>query len=140
MKTDDIKKPTKPVIIYDGECNFCLNGIRRIQNKDEADQFTYTPKQTPDLYAHYPQLEALESKEGMRFIDASGKTYCGADTIYQIYKRLGKYRYITWLYLVPIIRTLMKGVYLIIAKNRSRLSKLDCESETCSVERGLNEN
>ena len=134
MKTGNKTKPTKPVIIYDGECNFCLNGIRRIQNKDQAGQFTYTPKQTPDLYAHYPQLEAIESKEGMRFIDANGKIYCGADTIYQIYRRLGRYRYITWLYLVPVIRTLLKGAYLIIAKNRSRLSKLDCESETCSIE------
>ena len=89
MKTDNATKPTKPVIIYDGECNFCLNGICRIQNKDQADQFTYTPKQIPDLYAHYPQLEAIESKEGMRFIDANGKVYCGADTIYQIYRRLG---------------------------------------------------
>ena len=50
MKTDNAAKPTKPVIIYDGECNFCLSGIRRIQNKDQAGQFTYTPKQTPDLY------------------------------------------------------------------------------------------
>ena len=54
MKTDNATKPTKPVIIYDGECNFCLNGIRRIQNKDQADQFTYTPKQIPDLYDTLP--------------------------------------------------------------------------------------
>ena len=74
MQTDNATKPTKPVIIYDGECNFCLNGIRRIQNKDQADQFSYTPKQTPDLYSHYPQLEAIESKEGMRFVDASGRS------------------------------------------------------------------
>ncbi len=134
MKTNNATKLTKPVIIYDGACNFCLNGIRRIQNTDQADQFTYTPKQTPDLYAHYPQLEAIEAKEGMRFINSNGKVYCGADTIYQIYRRLGRYRYITWLYLVPVIRTLLRGAYLIIAKNRSRLSRSDCESETCSVE------
>ena len=134
MKADNATKPTKPVIIYDGECNFCLSGIRRIQNKDQAGQFTYTPKQTPDLYVLYPQLEDIESKEGMRFIDSNGKVYRGADTIYQIYRRLGRYRYFTWLYLVPVIRTLLKGAYLIISKNRSRLSKLDCESETCSVE------
>ena len=47
MQTDNATKPTKPVIIYDGECNFCLNGIRRIQNKDQADQFSYTPKANP---------------------------------------------------------------------------------------------
>ena len=134
MKTNNVTKPTQPVIIYDGECNFCLNGIRRIQNKDQANQFAYTPKQTPDLYAFYPQLEAIESKAGMRFIDSDGKVYCGADTIYQIYRRLGKYRYITWIYLVPVIRTLMKGAYLIVSKNRSRLGRSNCESETCSIE------
>ncbi|MCZ6681256.1 MAG: DUF393 domain-containing protein [Candidatus Poribacteria bacterium] len=135
MKTDNLTKPSKPVIIYDGECNFCINGIQRIQEKDHADQFIYTPRQTLDLHGMYPQLEAVESKAGMRFIDPNGKVSCGSDAIYQIYRRLGRYHYVTWVYLVPVIRTLLKGAYLIISKNRSRLGRANCESETGSLER-----
>ena len=135
MKTDNVTKPTRPVIIYDGECNFCLSGIRRIRDKDQADQFLYTPRQTQDLLGLYPQLAEIESKAGMRLIDRSGKVHCGADAVYQIYRRIGRYRYITWIYLVPVVRTLLKGMYLIISKNRSRLGRTDCESGTCSVEK-----
>ena len=135
MKGSHLTKPNKPAIIYDGECNFCVNGIRRIQRKAQADQFIYTPRQTPELQTLYPQLEAVRSKAGMRFIAPDGRVYCGADAVYQIYRRLGKYRYITWVYLVPVIRTLLKGTYWFISKNRSRLGRSSCESGTCSVER-----
>ena len=134
MKTDNVTEPAKPVIIYDGECNFCLSGIRRIHDRDQADQFLYTPRQTQDLLGLHPQLAEIESKAGMRLIDQSGKVHCGADAVYQIYRRIGKYRYITWIYLVPIIRTLLKGIYLIISKNRSRLGRTKCESERCPTD------
>ena len=134
MKKTDMIKPNVPVIIYDGECNFCSSSIRRIQHKDAADQFVYTPRQTPNLHTLYPQLEAVESKVGMRFIAPDGRVYCGADAVYQIYRRLGKYRYITWIYLVPVIRTLLKGAYWIIAKNRFRLGRSSCKSASCSTE------
>lgn len=134
MKTDNVTEPAKPVIIYDGECNFCLSGIRRIRDRDQADQFLYTPRQTQDLLGLHPQLAEIESNSGMRLIDQSGKVHCGADAVYQIYRRIGKYRYITWIYLVPIIRTLLKGIYLIISKNRSRLGRTKCESERCPTD------
>ena len=134
MKTDNVTEPTRPVIIYDGECNFCVSGIRRIRDRDQADQFLYTPRQTQDIQTLYPQLADIESKAGMRLIDQSGKVHCGADAVYQIYRRIGKYRYFTWIYLVPIIRTLLKGIYLIISKNRSRLGRAKCESESCPTD------
>ena len=135
MKIDNMTKPNKPAIIYDGECNFCVSGIRRIQRKAGAEQFIYIPKQTPDLHTLYPQLEGVGAKAGMRFIAPDGRVYCGADAVYQIYRRLGKYRYMTWIYLVPVIRTLLKGVYLLISKNRSRLGRTNCDSGACSVEK-----
>ena len=134
MKTHTTTKPAKPVIIYDGKCNFCVSGIRRIQRKDQANQFVYTPRQTPNLHALYPQLATIESKDGMRFIDPDGRVYRGADAIYQIYRRLGKYRYVTWIYLVPVLRTLLKGIYWLISTNRSRLGGANCETGTCSTE------
>lgn len=135
MNTTAVTKPARPVIIYDGECNFCISGIRRIRDKDQADQFLYSPRQTQNIHVDYPQLAAIESKAGMRLIDLAGKVHCGADAVYQIYRRIGRYRYITWIYLVPVVRTLLKGMYLIISKNRSRLGRTDCESGTRSVEK-----
>ena len=66
MKTDNTTKPTKPVIIYDGECNFCLSGIRRIQNKDQAAQFTYTytPNKPPISTHTIHNLKPSNRKKG----------------------------------------------------------------------------
>lgn len=135
MNTNNVTEPARPVIIYDAECNFCDSGIQRIRDRDNADQFLYTPKQTQDLHALYPQLLQIESKSGMRLIDHAGTVHCGADALYQIYRRIGKFRYITWIYLVPVIKTLLKGIYLIISKNRSRLGGTKCESDSCAVEK-----
>ena len=128
-----MRRPETPLIIYDGQCNFCINAIRRIRKKAKEGQFNYIPNQDPNLYTAYPQLVKFLSHEGMRFINKKGKVFCGADSVYQIYRRLRWSRYIAWIYVVPGIHRICKIVYFIIAKNRYRLSRTVCDSDVCDA-------
>lgn len=130
---ENMRRPKKPLIIYDGQCSFCINAIKRIRKQAKEGQFDYIPNQDPDLYIAYPQLVKFLSHEGMRFINQKGKAFCGADSVYQIYRRLRWSQYIAWIYVVPGIHRICKIVYFIIAKNRYRLSRTVCDSDVCDA-------
>ena len=131
---ENMRQPEKPLIVYDGQCNFCINAIQRIRSQAKAGQFNYIPNQDSDLYIAYPQLIEFRSHAGMRFIDQQGKAFCGADAVYQIYRRLRWSQYIAWIYVVPGIHRICKIFYLIIAKNRYRLSRAVCDSDVCDAD------
>ena len=107
---------------------------KQIRKKATEGQFHYVPKQDPDIYTAYPQLIEFLSHEGMRFINKNGRVFCGADSVYQIYRRLRWSRYIAWIYVVPGIHRICKIAYFIIAKNRYRLGQTKCDSDVCNID------
>jgi predicted DCC family thiol-disulfide oxidoreductase YuxK len=128
----------KPVIVYDGECNFCLAQINRIHKMDTGNQFEYLARQDPSAEIRFPILRSIDFNKGMRLImppDGSepGHNYEGADAVYQIARRLPLIGAIAWLYCVPGINQIAKGIYAWVAKNRSKLSGLSCSSGSCDT-------
>ena len=123
----------KPAIVYDGECRFCLWSVGRIQRVDHLDQFEYLPRQNPDAEARFPLLSASDFSTGLRLVVAEGKIHVGADSVYEIYRRIPPFKVITWLYRVPLIHTLFKACYALIARNRHLFGRVECETEACDV-------
>ena len=83
----------RPIVIYDGECRFCLWSIHRIQRLDRQNLFDYMPRQMPGLEAVYPQLADSDFNTGMRLIVGTGQIHVGADAVYQIYRRIPLFTY-----------------------------------------------
>ncbi len=131
------------VIVYDGECRFCQWSIRRIQKLDRRDQFEYLPRQTDGVAVRFPRLEESDFNTGLRFVSAvserSGPTagaeiiYVGSDAIYEIYRRIPPLHLITWLYRVPVFSTFFRACYGIIARNRHRFGRVECDTGTCEL-------
>ncbi len=121
-----------PVIIYDGECRFCQWSVRRIRKLDRRQQFEYVPRQTEGLDARFPVLAESDFNTGLRLMDA-GAVHVGADAIYQIYRRLPPYNLVAWLYRVPLITQLGRLGYAIIARNRHRFGRVECNTGACTV-------
>ena len=65
----------RPIVIYDGECRFCLWSIHRIQRLDRQNLFDYMPRQIPGLEAVYPRLADSDFNTGMRLIVGTGQIY-----------------------------------------------------------------
>ena len=121
----------KPVVIYDGQCKFCLGQIAKMKKCDRRCVFDYLPRQTENLLEQFPVLENEEFDTGLRLVTTENRVMVGADAVYEIYRRFKPYKYLTWIYKVPLLNGLFKKIYQWIAKNRYRL-KGKCD-EGCEI-------
>ena len=137
MEIKTVTQPKRPLVIYDGSCNFCINGISRMKQQDKGNQFDFSSQQTQNLSEQYPQLREYVHKEGMRFINQYGRVFCGADAVFEIYRRIGWQRYLVWIYRLPILHQLCQIGYWLVAKNRHRLNfggTVKCQSKSCQID------
>jgi len=123
----------KPVVIYDGECPFCIDQIKRIRSWDRDSCFEYVARQTPGIDARFPVLQSVDFNKGMRLIEPEGQMFAGADALYHIFRRLPATNGIAWLYNVPGITQIARAVYAWIAANRKSLGKT-CETGACDID------
>ena len=122
----------KDVVIYDGACGFCQSQVARIRRLAGRDRFELLPRQSPDLLMRFPMLKANEAAEGMRFVSAEGTPAIGADAVYEIYRRIPRFRALAGLYRVPGLKSFFRLAYFIIARNRLRISRL-CRNRACEL-------
>jgi len=79
----------------------------------------------------FPKLAEGDFNTGMRLVTSEGRIYVGADAAYQVLRRLGGWRWIAWIYRVPIIHAVTRAAYAWIASHRHALGG-DCEDGACS--------
>ena len=87
---------TRPVIVYDGECRFCLWSVGRIRRFDRNGRFEYLPRQTAGIEERFPVLSSSDFNTGLRLIHAGGQVDVGADAVYQIYRRASSLAPVRW--------------------------------------------
>ena len=116
------------VIVYDGECSFCLRQVERMRRRDVDGLFEMIPRQEPGLTERFSQLLEGDFNRGMRLIRPDGRVLVGADAIYGIARRLRRWRWFAWLYRVPLLHGLCKWGYGWIAANRNKLGR-KCDAE-----------
>ena len=126
----------KPIVVYDGECRFCIWSVRRIQKKDNRDQFDYLPRQTQGIEDHFPKLAESDFNTGMRLVMSHAEIYVGADAVYQIYRRLPPFHLLAWLYRVPGLHLLFRAGYALIARYRHLSGRVACDTGTCELSYG----
>src|SRR5437868_3442866 len=114
---------SNPVLIYDGQCHFCIQQMERLKRMDRENRLEYIPRQDPDADQRFPVLQRIDFNSGMRLIMPDGSLYSGADAFYQIAQILPQTRAIAWMYNIPGVKQIARGVYAWIAKNRQRLGK-----------------
>ena len=109
-------------VVYDGECPFCRRQIARFRQRDTQSLFEYLPRQTAGLAEQFPKLADADFNAGMRLVCPDGNILVGADAVYHIMRRLSPYRWVAWLYRVPLLHFLFRRIYAWIAANRHRLA------------------
>lgn len=109
---------SRPILIYDGECDFCKYWIDRWKHLTK-DRIEYAPYQTVShLFSDIPILVFQSS---VQFILEDGQKYSGAEAII---RALNNHK-IIWLYEnFPGFAPLTEFVYIFIAQRRIFFSKL----------------
>lgn len=117
-----VQSQTKPVVVYDGDCHFCRKQIQRFKARDSGKTFEYCPRQTEGIEERFPKLAEDDFNTGMRLVHPNGEVSVGADAVYQIAIHLRGYKYLAWLYQVPVAHQIARATYAWIAAHRMKLA------------------
>src|SRR6266567_9333722 len=74
--------PAKPLMIYDGECNFCVLWMRRLQHSS-GEHLDFLPFQDPRLAVEFPELSREQSETAVQLIEADGEVYSAAEALFR---------------------------------------------------------
>ena len=109
----------KPVIIYDGNCDFCRRRVARWQDV-AGNRLDFVPSE--DARRLSPAVTQLALNESVHLIEPSGRISQGAQAIFRMRKiALGRSLPL-WLYdNVPGFRYVAEQLYRLVARHRKHL-------------------
>src|SRR5438094_6680551 len=85
--------PPKPLMIFDGDCNFCAFWIKRWQ-RATGDRVDYVPFQDATVAARFPDLAREQMEAAVQLVDPDGSAYSGAEPAF---RRLAHHPQEQWL-------------------------------------------
>src|SRR5208283_3880097 len=74
--------PTRPVLVFDGDCNFCRRWISRWR-ESTGDCVEYVPFQDPSVAGRFPELPRAQSEQAVQLIDTDGSMYSAAEAVFR---------------------------------------------------------
>ncbi|CAM4193375.1 thiol-disulfide oxidoreductase DCC family protein [Pseudoalteromonas byunsanensis] len=121
-------------IFYDGQCPICVAEMKKLLTFDQHRKIVIVDVHEQNFAAQYPHIDKRKALTILHAEDENGQIFLGLDATYQIWKLVGKYRWLKVLRLYPI-RWLADGCYWLFARNRMRLSRMllpsRCNNDRC---------
>jgi predicted DCC family thiol-disulfide oxidoreductase YuxK len=116
--------PKKPLLVYDGECNFCKFWILRWQRATK-DRVDYIASQDPRIAQQFPELPPESFEESVQLILPDGTVYSGAEAVFRSLTVSHAWGWLLWLYQnVPGFRPVTESAYHFVAHRREGFSVL----------------
>lgn len=116
--------PPKPLMVYDGDCNFCTLWVRRWRQMT-GDDVGYLPAQDPRIPAQFPEIPREHFDTAVQLIEADGAVYSGAEAVFRTLANNPKRK---WLFKIyegsHTFSRMMEWVYHRVARNRTFFSRL----------------
>src|SRR5438874_4323327 len=108
--------PPKPLLIWDGECDFCRLWIERWR-EITAGKVEYATYQQA---AHqFPEIPVEQFKRAMALIEPGGETFFAAEAVYRSLRYRSSRRWLVWSYdHVPGFAVISEIAYKFIARHR----------------------
>ena len=109
-----------PVVIYDGQCEFCVAQARRLAGGKSG--IVLRSFRDDGVLDDYPDLTIQSCMTELKLL-VGGRTYGGADAVVRAFTirhpAIGR---ILPVYRIPGIRLIARGIYRCVASNRHRMS------------------
>jgi len=126
MKSDSrvASPPSKPLLVFDGDCNFCTLWIGRWQLMT-GDRVEYLPAQDRAIATRFPEIPRQQFDTAVQLIETDGTVYSGAEAVFRV---LGYSPNRQW----PLrgyerskaLANLAEWAYRLVAENRPFFSRL----------------
>jgi predicted DCC family thiol-disulfide oxidoreductase YuxK len=75
-------RPPKPLMIFDGDCNFCTLWIRRWQEATD-DHVDYRPFQEASVATEFPELSPTQLETAVHLVEPNGDVFSGAEAVFR---------------------------------------------------------
>jgi lipase maturation factor 1 len=108
--------PSKPLLVWDGECDFCRLWIARwrVITGGEVD---YAPYQ--EVADRFPEIARDEFKRAMAFIEPDGEIFFAAKAVYRSLRHRSSKKWLAWAYdHVPGFAAVSEFAYKFLARHR----------------------
>lgn len=126
--------PERAVVIYDGDCRFCLAQVRRIARWDTRDRFAFISLHEPEVNRRWPALTYEELMARMYVIPPQGAPLGGAAAFRYISRQVPRLWLLMPLMHVPGSLPLWEWCYGLVARWRYRLAgKTGCDDDACQI-------
>jgi len=107
---------TKPLLIYDGNCDFCCKWIDHLRDIT-GNSIDYTTYQ--EATRNYPKISISQFQSSVQLIESNQKVFNGAEAVFKALAFNPKLRWLLKLYkYLPGFAFFSKFGYKIIARNR----------------------
>ena len=74
--------PPKPLMVFDGDCNFCTLWIRRWQQMT-GDTRGLSARARPAIAARFPEIPREQFDTAVQLIESDGMVYSGAEAVFR---------------------------------------------------------
>lgn len=125
--------PKKAVVLYDGQCNFCISQVRNLKRLDLSNRLELVSLHDPAVAERYPDLTHDQLMEQMWVISPSGNRYAGAYSLRYLSRLMPMLWPIAPAMHLPGLMPLWGYLYRAIAKRRYRIAGRNCSEGTCSI-------
>jgi predicted DCC family thiol-disulfide oxidoreductase YuxK len=118
-----VTPPTKPLLVYDGDCSFCSRWVARWRCGG-AEEVDAEPFQT--AAERFPEIPRENFGRAVHLIEPTGQVYRGATAAFAALAHSGRSSALFWLDRhVPPFRWIAAGIYRIVANNRDAFDQLE---------------
>src|SRR5580704_6622201 len=117
-------KPAKPLLIYDGDCNFCkfwvLRWLRFTRGRVDSRAFQET-----GVKEQFPEISPERFDESVQLVETDGKVYAGAEAVARTVGYGWDNGLSLWLYKhIPGCAPVAEWAYCFVARRRLAFSLL----------------
>jgi predicted DCC family thiol-disulfide oxidoreductase YuxK len=116
--------PSKPLMIFDGDCHFCTLWIRRWQQMT-GEAVDYLPSQDPRIAGQFPEIPREQFETAVQLIETDGTVISGAEAVFCGLAKNSKYEWLLRTYKnTPVLTQITEFAYRFVAGHRTFFSRL----------------
>jgi len=112
----------RPVLIYDGDCNFCRQWVNRWRHVTDDQVDTLSSQEAARLFPH---ISPEQFQSSVQLVLPDGSVYDGAEAVFRALACNPDHGWPLWLYRkVPAVAVGTEFLYRFVARHRTAFSRL----------------